>query len=120
MAGHVIEFQSKMAKTLHKVQQQISTDQYMTDLKSCTRGSSEKFNSWILSIEKVSKLAGNIPFFKNRYIMLNNKDFQYMFKNDVFKSISLINNIATLTKHAQISHTKQKPVCFKERHQIID
>ena len=61
MAVHLINIQDKMANALCEVQQLCSTDLYMANLQSCTGDSSKELNSWLLSIEKVSKLTGNDP-----------------------------------------------------------
>ena len=60
MHVHLLEAQDKIANTLREEEEQRSIDRYMTDLKICTKHDL-KFNSWLLSIEKVSKLTGLDP-----------------------------------------------------------
>ena len=50
-----------MANMLRKVQQQSSGDMDMTDLKTCTGHDSEEFITWLLSIDKISKLTRHGP-----------------------------------------------------------
>ena len=47
----LIADQDRMRNTLHRVQQQFSIDDYMNDLKACTGYSSDKFKSWLFSVE---------------------------------------------------------------------
>ena len=61
MTSHLLEIQDRMTSTLHRVKQQSAIDYYMNDLKTCTGDCSEKFQCWLLSVEKVSKLMGNDP-----------------------------------------------------------
>ena len=61
MQAHLLEVWDKKVNTLQTVQQESKIDRNMTDVKTCTRHDSEEFNTWLLSIDKVSKMTGHDP-----------------------------------------------------------
>ena len=50
-----------MTNTLYHVPEKCSTDRYMNDLCTCTGNNSDKFISWLLSIENVAGLTEKDP-----------------------------------------------------------
>ena len=61
MTSYLLEVQNNVTDTLHKLQQQSSRDSYMNDLQASTVHNPDDLNSWLLSVEKVTKLTDTDP-----------------------------------------------------------
>ena len=53
----MLEAQDKVTNTLNSVQQKRAIDRYMNDVKTCMGENTEEFNSWLLSVEKVTTIT---------------------------------------------------------------